>query len=110
LAPSIKAALTRRCPKCRKGRLLSGFLEAAPSCSSCELDLTPYDAGDGPAFLVILLAGAIGSVALMLLVFEAAAWSVIAVAISVTLGLTFGLLPVLKCFLITEAWTRKGVR
>ena len=108
--PSVKAALSQRCPKCGEGRLLTGFLEAVPSCSSCGLDLRPYDAGDGPAFLVILLAGAgaIGSVALMLLVFEASTWATITVAIAVTLGLTFGLLPRLKCFLIAEAWARKG--
>jgi uncharacterized protein (DUF983 family) len=110
LNPSVKAALRQRCPKCGEGRLLTGFLEAAPSCSGCGLDLRPYDAGDGPAFLVILLAGAgaIGSVAIMLLVFDAAAWAAITVAIAVTLGLTFGLLPRLKCFLIAEAWARKS--
>ena len=108
--PSVRAALTQRCPKCGEGRLLTGFLEAAPSCSSCGLDLRPYDAGDGPAFLVILLAGAgaIGSVALMLLVFEASTWATIAVTVAVTFGLTFGLLPRLKCFLIAEAWARKA--
>lgn len=108
--PSVKAALRQRCPKCGEGRLLTGFLEAAPSCSGCGLDLRPYDAGDGPAFLVILLAGAgaIGAVAVMLLVFEASTWATIAVAVAVTLLLTFGLLPRLKCFLIAEAWARKG--
>lgn len=59
---------------------------------------------------MILLAGAgaIGSVAIMLLVFDAAAWAAIAVAVVVTLALSFGLLPALKCLLIAEAWARKA--
>ena len=107
---SIRAALTGRCPKCGEGRLLTGFLEAAPSCSSCGLDLRPYDAGDGPAFLVVLLAGAgaIGAVAIMMLVFDASTWATISVAVAVTLILSFGLLPRLKCFMIAEAWARKA--
>ena len=44
----------------------------------------------------------------MLLVFEASNWATIAVAVAVTFGLTFGLLPRLKCFLIAEAWARKA--
>ena len=46
-----------RCPRCGKGKLLSGFLEVRANCEACGLDYSFADAGDGPAIFVILLAG-----------------------------------------------------
>jgi len=58
LQPSpIRAGLACRCPRCGKGKLLSGFLEVRPNCEACGLDYSFADAGDGPAIFVIMLAG-----------------------------------------------------
>src|SRR5258708_6120680 len=57
LRHSILAGLTGRCPRCREGRLFSGFLAVRKQCEKCGLDYSFADAGDGPAVFVILIAG-----------------------------------------------------
>lgn len=42
-----------RCPRCDGGALFAGFLAVAPRCTSCGLDLSFAQSGDGPAFFVI---------------------------------------------------------
>lgn len=51
------SGLACKCPRCGRGPLYKGFLDLAPSCSSCGLDYSFADSGDGPAVFVILLAG-----------------------------------------------------
>lgn len=51
------SGLACKCPRCGRGPLYRGFLELAPSCSSCGLDYGFADSGDGPAVFVILLGG-----------------------------------------------------
>lgn len=53
----IIAGLTCRCPRCGKGKLLSGFLTLRPACEHCGLDYSFADSGDGPAVFIILFAG-----------------------------------------------------
>jgi uncharacterized protein (DUF983 family) len=55
----LKAALSCRCPRCGKGKVLQGLLTVAPRCPVCDLDLHAEDVGDGPAALVILILGAL---------------------------------------------------
>ena len=57
LSQAIARGLACRCPRCGKGKLLSGFLGLAPRCEACGLDYSFIDAGDGPAVFVILFAG-----------------------------------------------------
>ncbi len=72
----VLAGLTCRCPRCGKGRLLSGFLEIRPNCEACGLDYGFADAGDGPAIFVILLAGfvVVGSALLVEVKYEPPLW------------------------------------
>jgi uncharacterized protein (DUF983 family) len=53
----IRAGLTCRCPRCGKGRLFQGFLDLRPRCDACGLDFAFADSGDGPAVVVIFIAG-----------------------------------------------------
>ncbi|MBT5193799.1 MAG: DUF983 domain-containing protein, partial [Rhodospirillaceae bacterium] len=46
-----------RCPRCGRGKLFSGLLDVAETCTRCELDLSVHDTGDGPAVFVILIVG-----------------------------------------------------
>ncbi len=55
----LVAALTCRCPRCGKGKVLQGLLTVAPRCAVCDLDLHAEDVGDGPAAFVILILGAL---------------------------------------------------
>jgi uncharacterized protein (DUF983 family) len=57
LAQSIGTGLAGRCPRCRKGRLFSGFLTVRNNCDECGLDYSFADSGDGPAIFVILISG-----------------------------------------------------
>jgi uncharacterized protein (DUF983 family) len=55
----LAAALTCRCPRCGKGKVLKGLLAVASRCPVCDLDLHAEDVGDGPAAFVILILGAL---------------------------------------------------
>ena len=58
--PSVlSASLRGRCPRCGKGKLFRGYLSVNASCTSCNLDFSRFEAGDGPAVFVILIVGAI---------------------------------------------------
>jgi uncharacterized protein (DUF983 family) len=75
--PSVlSASLKGRCPRCGKGRLFRGYLSVAPSCSSCNLDFSRLEAGDGPAIFVILIVGAIvaGGALIMEVTFQPPYW------------------------------------
>jgi uncharacterized protein (DUF983 family) len=56
-ASAWMSGLRRRCPRCGRGRLFSGFLSIAGRCEVCGLDYSFSDAGDGPAVFIILVAG-----------------------------------------------------
>ncbi|HVO02797.1 MAG TPA: DUF983 domain-containing protein [Candidatus Cybelea sp.] len=55
----VASGLACRCPRCGQGKLLTGFLKPAATCSNCGLDLRPEEVGDGPIAFVILVWGAI---------------------------------------------------
>lgn len=47
----------RKCPKCGKGPLLSGYLTVRQTCPVCREELHHHRADDGPAYLTILIVG-----------------------------------------------------
>lgn len=53
----VSVGLKGRCPRCGEGQLFDGLLKVRPRCSSCGLDYSFIDAGDGPVVFVILLMG-----------------------------------------------------
>ena len=55
----FSAGLRCRCPRCGVGALFDGFLTVADRCSSCGLDFSVADSGDGPAIFVIFIVGPI---------------------------------------------------
>jgi uncharacterized protein (DUF983 family) len=59
-------AFLGRCPRCGQGRLFGRYLKVAPACSACGLDFAKLDAGDGPAVFVVLIGGAIVTVAALI--------------------------------------------
>lgn len=52
-------ALHNKCPNCGDGALFSSHIGMARRCSSCDFDYTELDAGDGPAFLLVFVYGAL---------------------------------------------------
>ena len=62
-APSIATvALKGICPACGKGKLFKNRLEIADYCHSCGLSFNAREQGDGPAFLGVLLIGALTAI------------------------------------------------
>lgn len=58
--PGIRsAALFGLCPQCGERTLFSGATKFADKCTSCELDLTRFNVGDGPAAFLTLVIGAV---------------------------------------------------
>jgi uncharacterized protein (DUF983 family) len=55
----IRTGIACRCPRCGQGKLYSGFLRVAETCTVCHLNLAEADSGDGPAVFLIFILGAI---------------------------------------------------
>jgi uncharacterized protein (DUF983 family) len=53
----LSTGMRLQCPKCGQGKIYNGLLTVKPACEVCGLDYAPFDTGDGPAFLVIMLLG-----------------------------------------------------
>lgn len=51
-----------RCPRCQKGVLYSGLLMVAVGCNACGLSYSGHEQGDGPAFIGILVIGALAGI------------------------------------------------
>ena len=100
--PPIRAALRCRCPRCGEGRLFTGLLKVRPACTSCGLDLSAQDAGDGPAVFVILFLGMIvvGLAAWVEIKFEPALWVHLLLWTPLILGGAIVMLRPLKAGLI----------
>lgn len=58
--PGIRqAALFGLCPRCGERTLFDGMVKFADRCSSCKLDITRFNVGDGPAGFLTLIIGAL---------------------------------------------------
>jgi uncharacterized protein (DUF983 family) len=105
LPQSIVTGLLGRCPRCRKGKLFSGFLNVRKQCDACGLDYSFADAGDGPAIFVILISGfiVVGAALIVEVLYQPPFWlhallwgPLILVVTLVPLRLIKGLLIVLQ--------------
>ena len=100
--PPMQAGLGCRCPRCGRGRLFKGLLTVNEHCPVCGLDLTPHDAGDGPAVFVIFILGAL--VVPLALALESVAeppiWLHLVVWPPIIIGLAIALLRPMKATLI----------
>lgn len=98
------AGVRSRCPQCGEGKLFRGFLTLADQCALCGTDFRNADTGDGPAFFVMFVVGALAvPLAFVLrfglhvdLAFSLALTAVVAVVLSLALlrlakGLLFAL-------------------
>lgn len=107
---AFAAGLMGRCPRCGRGPLFKGFIDIAPTCTSCGLDYSFVDAGDGPAVFVILIVGFI-VVGIALVVSLNAAlpyWLMLTIFLPLTLVLCLGLLRPLKGVLIALQYKHKA--
>ena len=59
----LLAALAGLCPRCSERTLFAGWVRFAPRCRTCGLDFDQFNVGDGPAAFLILIVGAVLTVA-----------------------------------------------
>jgi uncharacterized protein (DUF983 family) len=59
----LAAALSGRCPGCGAKGLFAGPTRFAPKCRACGLDFVKFNVGDGPAAFLILIIGAVLTIA-----------------------------------------------
>jgi len=111
-APTLKAALLGRCPRCGEGRLFTGLLTLGlrPKCARCGLDYGFIDTGDGPAVFGILVLGILVLGLALVVEFKAAPpiWVHVVLWGPVTFALGFGLLRVLKSTLIALQYRHRA--
>ncbi|WP_448951283.1 DUF983 domain-containing protein [Labrys neptuniae] len=99
-----------RCPRCGQGRLFEGLISLKPKCSACGLDYSFADSGDGPAVLVILVAGFIllGAALYVEFTFSPPVWVHIVLWLPLSLAVCLGLLRVMKGILVALQYTNKA--
>jgi uncharacterized protein (DUF983 family) len=104
------AGILARCPNCGKGKLYSGFLRFAPSCSVCGTSFARADVGDGAAVFTMFIVGAIVVPMAFVLQF-AFHWQFMAtlgLTSLATVALSLGLLAPIKALLFTLQFKHKA--
>lgn len=95
---TTQASVRGLCPRCGAPTLFAGAVRFSERCSTCKLDFTQFNVGDGPAAFLILIVGAlitIGAVWLELAV-SPPFWVHILIWLPLTLALVLGLLRLAK--------------
>jgi len=90
--PPIVAGLTGRCPRCDAHTLFSGWIRFADRCTSCGLDFTTFNVGDGAAaFLTLIIGALVAAMAITVeLLFSPPFWVHALLWPPITLALIFG--------------------
>jgi uncharacterized protein (DUF983 family) len=92
------AGLACRCPRCGAGRLFDGFLKLRPSCAACGLDFAFADSADGPAVIIMFIAGfgIVGGVLALEIRHEPPFWVHMIIWLPLTIIVCLGLLRTMK--------------
>ena len=61
--PPLATTLAGNCPRCGAHSLFAGWVRFAHRCRACGLDFDGFNVGDGPAAFLILIVGAIVTIA-----------------------------------------------
>ena len=106
----IAAGLKGCCPRCGQGRLFDGISKVRPACSSCGLDYSFIDAGDGPVVFVILIVGFVflGLALAVQVSYEPPLWLQFLMWIPLALVASLALMRALKGVLITLQYANKA--
>ena len=102
----VTTGLAGKCPRCGRGRFFSGYLTVAKSCSSCGLDFSFADAGDGAAWFVMLFACifGVGSILGIEAAYAPPWWVHTLIAIPVLIVIPALLLRPVKGLLLAQQW------
>ena len=105
---STEAALFALCPRCGAKGLFRGLTEFSEKCSSCDLDYTQFNVGDGPAAFLTLIIGALVATCAILveLKFEPPFWVHAVLWIPITSGAVIWGLRASKAWLLGAEFRR----
>ena len=101
-------AMRGSCPRCHAHSLFAGWVRFAPRCRSCGLDFAAFNVGDGPAAFLILIVGAIVTLAALVVDSAEPPWWVHLAWIPVTAVLTIGGLRLAKAWLIGAEYRHRA--
>ena len=105
----LAGALAGRCPRCKSKTLFAGWVRFADKCRACDLDFSSFNVGDGPAAFLILIIGAILTVAALAVDGRfAPPWWVHAVWIPIGIALTVAGLRWGKALLLTQEYFQQA--
>lgn len=110
-APSVvMTALRSRCPRCGEGPLFEGFLDTREACPACGLDYRFVDSGDGPAFFIMTIVGAVVVAAALVteVMYQPPYWVHLVIWLPMILILSFGLLRPAKALMIALQFRNKA--
>jgi uncharacterized protein (DUF983 family) len=95
---TVEAALRGLCPRCGAPGLFDGIVRFSQNCSTCRLDFTQFNVGDGPAaFLIMIVGGIVTCLAIWLqLAVAPPFWVHMIIWLPVTSALVIGLLRIAK--------------
>jgi uncharacterized protein (DUF983 family) len=107
---SAQAALRGLCPRCGASGLFSGVISFAPKCRNCGLDYSQFNVGDGPAAFLIMIVGAIVTIAAITieLKFGPPFWVHILLWVPITSLLVVGLLRIAKAALLVLEYRNRA--
>jgi uncharacterized protein (DUF983 family) len=94
------------CPNCGKGKLFTGYVTVANSCSQCETDFHHQRADDAPPYFTIFIVGHIVVPGLLVVekLWHPPLWIHFMVWMPLTLLLTLLLLPRVKGAVVGLQW------
>jgi uncharacterized protein (DUF983 family) len=102
----LSTGLKGKCPRCGRGNMIQGYLTVAKTCSSCGLDFSFADAGDGASWFVMLFACVfgVGSILGVEVAYAPAWWVHVLIAIPVLIVIPALLLRPVKGVLLAQQW------
>jgi uncharacterized protein (DUF983 family) len=107
---TAQAALRGLCPRCGASGLFAGVIGFAPKCRTCALDYSQFNVGDGPAAFLIMIVGAIVTIAAITveLKFGPPFWVHILLWVPITGALVIGLLRIAKGALLVLEYRNRA--
>lgn len=105
---ALKRGFSGHCPNCGKGHLFKSYLKLADHCDECGEKLGHIRADDLPAYFTIFLVGHV-VVGLMLTAMQFGVPNAVGIPVCLilTIGMTLGLLPLIKGAVAAHLWRLK---
>jgi uncharacterized protein (DUF983 family) len=106
----IATGLACRCPRCGQGRLFDGYLKLRPACVACGLDFAFADSADGPAVLIMFVAGfaVVGAALAVEIAYEPPIWVHLALWLPMASMMCLALLRPMKSLAIALQYANRA--